>query len=265
MSWRPDRQPVRQAARDRHAGQPGHVDRQRAGVRQVHRDRVGQPVAEPERDRRRGRRDEGIEALRPQRVEVALDQRPDLLRLEVVGVVVAGRQGVRPEHDPALDLGPEAPAAGREVVGQDVAVAEPRPVADPVVAGQVRRGLGRRHDVVRRQAVVRVRQADLLDGRAGRLEGRDRLADAGLDARLHARHEVLARQAEALATQRAGRRVVARRQRGQRRRDRLGRRGRNRGRRARPRRGAAPRRRGRRGRTARSGRASSRRRRSRSG
>ena len=67
-----------------------------------------------------------------------------------------------------------------------------------------------------------MRQADLLDGRAGRLERRDRLADPRLDARLHARHEVLARQAEALATQRAGGLVVVRRQRGQGRRDRLG-------------------------------------------
>ena len=38
-----------------------------------------------------------------------------------------------------------------------------------------------------------MRQADLLDGRAGRLERGHRLADAGLDAGLHPGHEVLAR------------------------------------------------------------------------
>ena len=165
-------------------------------------------VPEPEGDGRRGRRDQRIEALRPERVEVALDQRPDLLGLEVVGVVVAGRQRVGPEHDPALDLGAEALAAGRQVVGEDVAVAEPRPVADPVVAGQVGRRLGRRDDVVGRQAVVGVRQADLLDDRPGRLERRDGLADARLDAGLHPGHEVLARQAEALAAERGGGLVV---------------------------------------------------------
>ena len=48
--------------------------------------------------------------------------------------------------------------------------------------------------------------------RAGRLERGDRLADARLDARLHARDEVLARQPEPLAPQRRGRLVVGRRQ-----------------------------------------------------
>ena len=57
-----------------------------------------------------------------------------------------------------------------------------------------------------------MRQADLLDDRAGRLERRDRLADARLDARLHAGHEVLAGQAEALAPQRGRGLVVAGRQ-----------------------------------------------------
>ena len=261
----PDRQAVGQPARDGHAGQAGHVDRQRAGVREVHRDRVGQPVAEPEGDRRRGRRDQRIEALRPERVEIRLDQRPDLLRLQVVGVVVAGRQGVRPEHDPALDLRPEALAAGREVVGEDVAVAQARPEPDAVVAGEVRRRLGRRDDVVRGQAVVGVRQADLLDRRAGGLEGRDGLADACLDARLHAGHEVLARQAESLAAEAwrppRRRRPAARPGSPGPARARTW----SRGRRDRRSRGAAPPRRGRRGRTGRSGRASSRTRRSRSG
>ena len=207
-----DRQPVGQAARDRHTRQPGHVDGQRAGIRQVHRDRVGQSVTEAEGDRRRGRRDQRIEALRPQRVEVGLDQRPDLLRLQVVGVVVARRQGVRPEHDPTLDLRPEAPAAGGQVVREHVAVAEPRPEPDAVVAGQVRRGLGRSHDVVGRETVIGVRQADLIDCRTGRLEGRDGLADTRLDTGLHARHEILTGQAEPLAAKDAGGLVVVGRQ-----------------------------------------------------
>ena len=40
--------------------------------------------------------------------EVVGDQPPDLQRLAVVGVVVAGRQGVRAEHDAPLHLGAEA-------------------------------------------------------------------------------------------------------------------------------------------------------------
>ena len=90
--------------------------------------------------------------------EVAGDQRPDLLGAEVVGVVEARRQRVGAEHDPALDLGPEAGRAGPlvhlvERVGLD-AEAE----ADAVVAGEVRRRLGRGEDVVGGDAVPRVRQ-----------------------------------------------------------------------------------------------------------
>jgi hypothetical protein len=42
------------------------------------------------------------------RVEVAGDEGTDLLRLPVVGVVVARRQGIGAEDDPPLDLGAEA-------------------------------------------------------------------------------------------------------------------------------------------------------------
>ena len=45
--------------------------------------------------------------------EVPDDEGADLLRLAVVGVVVAGRQRVGAEHDAALDLGAEARRAGR--------------------------------------------------------------------------------------------------------------------------------------------------------
>ena len=73
---------------------------QRADVRQVHLHRVSHPGAEREGDRRRDRRHEGVEARLPEQVEVALDQRPGLLGLEIERVVVAGRQRVRAEHDP---------------------------------------------------------------------------------------------------------------------------------------------------------------------
>ena len=215
----------------------------------------------------RRRRDEGVEALLPQPVEVALDQRADLLRLEVERVVVAGRQRVGAEHDPALDLRPEALAAGREVVGEVVvatadAVAEP----DAVVAGEVGRRLGRRDDVVRGEAVVGVREADLLDGRAGRLERGDRLADPRLHAGLHARRRSTpsaARTAGRAATRPPRRRTPGRRM--QVVRGRPPARRSSRARRGRRSRGAAPRRRARRGRTARSGRGCSRTPRSRSG
>src|SRR2546426_691927 len=81
---------------------------------------VGHLRPEPEGHRRRRRRDQRVETLLEERVEVALDQGSDLLRLDVERVVVAGRQGVRPEHDPPLDLGAEAAAPRREVVAEGI-------------------------------------------------------------------------------------------------------------------------------------------------
>ncbi len=191
-------------------GEPGHVHRQRAGIGQVHLHRVVHLRAERPGSLRRCRGDQGVVPRLPKQVEVALDERPDLLGLHVERVVVAGGQCVRAEHDPALDLGPEAAAARREVVGEVVlpaahGVAEP----DAVVARQVRRRLGRGDDVVRREAVVRVREAHLLDGRARRLERRSRITDPRLHLRLHAGDEVLAGQAEPLPPQ-VRRRLVVR-------------------------------------------------------
>ena len=89
------------------------------------------------------------------------------------------------------------------------------PVADAVVAGQVGRRLGRGDDVVGREAVVGVRQVDVDDLRAGGLERCDRLADARLDAGLHALDEVLPRQTR--AARRAASSPLRRRSRGARR------------------------------------------------
>ena len=107
-----DRQPVGQPARHRDRRRAGQRRRQRAQVVDVHRHRVGDALADPERDERRGRRDQHV-GLLERGGEVARDQRAHLLRLAVVGVVVAGRQRVRADHDAALHLGAEAGLAGQ--------------------------------------------------------------------------------------------------------------------------------------------------------
>ena len=160
------------------------VGRDRAQVGQVHRHRVVGPLADVERGGRRRRRDEDVH-LAERRVEVPDDQRPHLLRLAVVGVVVAAGQGVGAEHDPALDLGAEARPPGMAAMTSSArAAAGPQPVPHAVEPGQVGRDLARRDQVVRGQRVLEVRAADLGDLRAERLKQLDRLGEPGHHARL---------------------------------------------------------------------------------
>ena len=73
------------------------------------------------------------------RLEVADDQRADLLCLAVVGVVVPGRERVGAEHDPALDLVAEPLASRPRNHVHDVArVRGAVAVPDPVVPREVR-------------------------------------------------------------------------------------------------------------------------------
>ena len=123
-------------------------------------------------------------------VEVLADQPPDLQRLQVIGVVVAGTQGVGAQHDAAFHFGAEAlrpgpavqpdqrrcpgrpspagrrppPAASRFglQLGQHRLLVGAVAVVDAVVAGQVAGGLAGGDDVVRGHRVLAVRQRQLL-------------------------------------------------------------------------------------------------------
>ena len=105
----PDRQTLREPARERDRGQAREVDRQREEVAGVHRERVVDELADAERDRRRGRREQDV-ALLEGLLEVAPDQRAHALRLAVVGVVVARRERVGADQAAPLDLAAEAAA-----------------------------------------------------------------------------------------------------------------------------------------------------------
>src|SRR5206468_9645492 len=68
---------------------------------------IFRPRAQVERGRRCRRAHD--EVARPERLlEIARDEAPHPLRLQVVGVVVAVRQDVGADQDAALHLGPEA-------------------------------------------------------------------------------------------------------------------------------------------------------------
>ena len=138
-------------------------------------------------------------------LEVALDQRAHLLRLQVVGVVVAGRQHIGADHDAALDLAAEAGGAGLLVHVDDVLARHAQAVADAVIAREVGRRLGRRDDVVGRQRVFGVRQRDVDDLGAGVLQPGDALLPERLDLLRHAVDAVFLRDADLHALDRAGR------------------------------------------------------------
>src|SRR5690606_35604091 len=127
------------------------------------------------------------------RIEIQLDQRADLLRLHVVDIVIPARERVGPQHDPALDLGPESGASGLHVHVHQVLALDPVSVADTVIAGKVGAGFGRGRDVVRRQRVLRMTQRDLDDLRSQLLELRNRVLDGGVNTGLHPLDGVLRR------------------------------------------------------------------------
>ncbi len=74
---------------------------------------------------------------------------PHLLRLRVVGVVVAGAQDECSQQNSALHLLAETPGAGLLVQRmQVVRHGTPVSVPDPIVAGKVRTGLRCRENVI---------------------------------------------------------------------------------------------------------------------
>ena len=152
-------------ARHRDAGHAGEVRRDGGDVVEVHRQRVVELLADPERRGRRRRRDQHVGLLERGR-EVALDQGPHLLRLPVVGVVVAAGERVGAEDDPPLHLLAEAGVAGRahHVLGARVVDPlrdHPQAVAHRVEAGEVGGRLARHDQVVRRQRVHEARAGHL--------------------------------------------------------------------------------------------------------
>ena len=153
ISCSPTGKPLGEPRRDVQPGQAGQAGGDRHHVAGVHRERVGRLVADREGHGRRGRRGEDVERL--ERLAMLADeQRPDALRLPVVGVVIACRERVGAEHDPPLGLVAEARVAcplDHLAVRRCV---DARAVADAVVAGEVGRGLGRRDQVVARHPVV---------------------------------------------------------------------------------------------------------------
>lgn len=190
-----DRQPVGETARQRQRRRAGEVDGNRAYVHQVHGQRIGNFFADLERRSRRGGSDEDVHLLeRP--VKVLFDQGPDLQRLQVIGVIITGTQGIGAEHDAPLDLRPEAFGPGtlvhRNDVGAFTAMAEP----DAVITTQVGAGFRRGDEVIGGQSILRVRHGYFDQFSAHGDQFVNGATDRRFDGRFHAGHEIFAGQAD---------------------------------------------------------------------
>ena len=118
--------------------------------------------------------------------EVAQDQRPHLLRAQVVGVVIAGRQHVGADHDAPPNLGAESRRAGALIQIAQIFAVLTQAEAHAVIACEVGRRLGGRDDVIGGQAVFRVRQRNVDDLGAGVAQPGSALLPQRLDFLRHA-------------------------------------------------------------------------------
>src|ERR671917_499224 len=155
-----DRQAVGETPGDAYGGDTGEVHGDGAEVLVVHSEWVVDLLADTERHARCGRGDEDVVAGEGG-AKVLDDAGANLLGLGVVGVVVARREGVGAEHDAALRLVPKAFLTCFTVHLVYAVSRHAQPVAHPIESGQVGGDLCRGDDVVGRQAVPRVWQANL--------------------------------------------------------------------------------------------------------
>ena len=121
-------QVINEAARNRDARQAGKIRADRIDVVEVHRNRVVGLVTQFECGRWHRWPRDNIDIFKCF-FEIITDQLSDLLCLEVVSIVVAGRKDIRTGHDSPLDLCTKAFAATatiqvHEVLGVGGAMAE---------------------------------------------------------------------------------------------------------------------------------------------
>src|SRR5260370_32705309 len=111
-----------------HLWQTGEVTGQGKNVHEIHRQGMVELLAQLEGGDRRSGRENRVDVLECLE-EILPNQRPDLLSLEVVRVIVAGRERVGAEHDPPLDLGTETGRASLGIhLAQPFGALRPEPV-----------------------------------------------------------------------------------------------------------------------------------------
>src|SRR5690606_3601881 len=112
------------------------------------------------------------------------------------------------DHDTALYLAAKPLGARLLVHVDDILARYAKAIANAVVAREVRGRFGRRDNVIGRQRVLRMRQRDVDDLRAGVLEPRNPLLPELLDFFRHTVDTVLLRDADAQSLDRLSQRSL---------------------------------------------------------
>jgi len=102
---------IDEAGRDRKGGQAGQVDRHGIDIREIHADWIIHPFIQFKRRAGRCRPNDDIDLVEgiP---EIITYQMPDLLCLEIIGIIVAGREYIGSDHDPAFHFPAKTFATG---------------------------------------------------------------------------------------------------------------------------------------------------------
>src|ERR1700738_4873446 len=132
-----ERQPVAgERGRHRDRRQACQIRRHGEDVVQIHRDRVVGLLADRESRRRRSRGQDAVDQLERRR-EVARNQGAHPLRLQVIGIIIAGRQHIGADQHAPPDLGAKPGGAGQFIHLVEAAALDPEAEAHTVVAREV--------------------------------------------------------------------------------------------------------------------------------
>src|SRR5439155_13837578 len=110
--------------------------------------------------------------------EILADEFADFLRADVVGVVVTGAQNVGAENDSAFYFRAETLFSGAAIMIEQILwIFSAVPVTDAVEASEVRGCFRGREEIINSDAVIGMRQTNIDNLRAERLQLLERNVD----------------------------------------------------------------------------------------
>ena len=99
--------------------------------------------------------------------KIVTNQSAHLLRLEIIGIIITGRQHVSADHDAAFDFNAETGAAGIGIHVVQMFAGHSQSVTQTIVTRQIGRRFRRRDNIIGGQRVFGMRQRDIDDFRTG--------------------------------------------------------------------------------------------------